>query len=304
MVPKQLRKRGVAVALVLSLMMLVVTVPAASAATTTDASVVVSADRLQTGETTTVDVVVGNVDGGVGAAEMRIAVTDPSVASIEDVSVRGGSMFTETNFADDGSSVDVEYAGANTSNSGRVTILSVTITGQTAGSTAISLGPSGGEGEIRIYDEEGSGYDLSSTADATLSVDRSGADDRSGGGDDDDGRDAPSDERSTDRADQSTDADVEGETTATTVRADATTTPADTAGKGDSAADAADGTATDAPENADDAAAATPDAADGSAESVPNASPIPFGVGGVSAWAAGAVLAALAAALFAVRRLR
>jgi hypothetical protein len=298
--------------------MLVVTVPAASAATTTDASVVVSADRLQTGETTTVDVVVGNVDGGVGAAEMRVAVTDPSVASIEDVSVRGDSMFTETNYADDGSWVDVGYAGADTSNSGRVTILTVTVTGQTAGSTAISLGPSGGEGEIRIYDEEGSGYDLSSTADATLTVDGSEAVDRSGSGDADDGRVAPSDERSADRADQSPDADVEGEATATTERADDPTTPADAAGGADSASDeqaggtaadaadgtVADGTATDAPEKADDAAAATPVAADGSAESVPNVSPIPFGVGGVSAWAVGAALAALAAALFAVRRFR
>jgi hypothetical protein len=134
-------------------------------------------------------------------------------------------MFDETNYADDGSWVDVEYAGADTSDSGRVTILTVTVTGRAAGSTAVSLGPSGGEGEIGIYDEEGSGYDLSSATDATLSVDGGGPDDRSGSDDADGGRNAPSDGRSADPSDESADGDSEDGATAVPPSADGSSTP-------------------------------------------------------------------------------
>lgn len=251
--------RVAAVAFVLCVAVSAATVGATTgAASATTVQLDASNDRVAVSETTTVRVVVDNVDGGVGAYDLVVGLSDPSVATITDVQLVGDPGLQTVNVSSNGSRARLNAALLDTDDAGTVTIAAVTLSGAAPGTTDVSVSVSA------LGAEDGSRYPVESRS-ASVTV------------------------------------------------ADATTTPADTVGGADSApdestgataADAADGTATDAPENADDAAAATPDAADGSAESVPNASPIPFGVGGVSAWAAGAVLAALAAALFAVRRLR
>jgi hypothetical protein len=217
-----------------------------------------STDRVAVSETTTVRVVVDDVDGGVGAYDLVVGLSDPSVATITDVRLVGDPGLQTVNVSSNGSRARLNAALLDTDDAGTVTIATVTLSGVAPGTTDVSLSVSA------LGAEDGSRYPVESRS-ASVTV------------------------------------------------ADATTTPADTAGGADSASDdaaggtttdAADGTVTDVPEDADDAAAATPDAADGSAESVPNVSPIPFGVGGISAWAVGAVLAALAAALFAARRIR
>jgi hypothetical protein len=84
---------------------------------------------------------VENATGGVGAAELRLTVDDPAVASIESVTVNGDPGLTEINRSADGSRVDIAYAMANTTDEGRVSLLTVTVAGEATGTTDLSISP-------------------------------------------------------------------------------------------------------------------------------------------------------------------
>lgn len=127
-------------------------------------------ERVEPGETTTVDIVVDGASGGVGAAELRVVVDDPAVATIQRVDIQGEPTVSDVTRSEDGSAVDVAYAAANTDDSGSVVALTVTIEGEASGSTGVSLAPRGTNSEVAVYDEEGAGYDLSSAGDATITV--------------------------------------------------------------------------------------------------------------------------------------
>jgi PKD repeat protein len=120
------------------------------------------------GETTTVEVVVDDASGGVGAAELRV-VTDPTVARVVDATVLG-SGGTDVERAENGSSVDVEYAFRDTADTGTVAILTVTIEGVAPGETAVRLAPSAGNDELLVFDEAGTGYTVTGSEAATVTV--------------------------------------------------------------------------------------------------------------------------------------
>ncbi|WP_435074549.1 PKD domain-containing protein [Halorubrum sp. HHNYT27] len=122
------------------------------------------------GVTATYDIVVDDADGGVGAAEVGVAVDDPGVATITDASAIDANTSEDVDIAADGSSVDLEYAFADTADTGSVTIATVELEGSGAGTANLSLEPTEGNGEVLVFDEEGLGYDVTGTNGATLDV--------------------------------------------------------------------------------------------------------------------------------------
>jgi len=141
----------------------------AAAAGQTSVSIEPVETSVDVDQSTTFEVVVDDADGGVGAAEFSVVVDDPSVATITDVTVLGSGM-TETGIAEDGSSVDVEYAFRDTDDTGSVTVAEVTIEGISDGSTGIGLAAATGNDGVLIFDEIGTGYDVTGASDATLNV--------------------------------------------------------------------------------------------------------------------------------------
>jgi hypothetical protein len=150
----------------------------ASAASTTGLTVSITDDddTIAPGETTTVEIAVANADGGVGAAEFRVAVDNANIVRIVGVTVAGSGQVKETT-ADDGSWIDVEYAFADTADTGSVVVAEVTVEGASAGTTDVTLEPAEGNDATVVYDEGGDGYDVTGTNDVRLTV----------GDDDDDG---------------------------------------------------------------------------------------------------------------------
>jgi len=93
------------------------------------------------GETTTYDVVVESTDGGVGAYDFTVTVDNPAVASVTDIELFGNpsDQTKDVTIAEDGSTASAVAALANTSDTGQVTIATVTVTGDAAGETDLSL---------------------------------------------------------------------------------------------------------------------------------------------------------------------
>ena len=114
--------------------------------------------------TVTYDLVVNNADGGVGAYEYTIEVSDSSVAEITDISLGGNPSHTDVNIADDGSSVSVAAALADTADTGSVTIATVTVQGQSAGDVDITANIAD------LGDETGDTYSVTGVSNGTLTV--------------------------------------------------------------------------------------------------------------------------------------
>jgi len=176
--------RTVVAVAVLSGALLVGTAATASAAGSTSLFVEPTATDIEPGQTTTVDVVVGDASGGVGAAELRLSVTDPSVASIVNVSVHGGPGFSDTNYAGSDGWVDIAYATADTTDSGAVTILTATVEGDAAGTTTVTVDPRAANDAVYGYDERGNGYDIGDIYGSTVTVGGGSDQSSSGTGDD------------------------------------------------------------------------------------------------------------------------
>ena len=137
-------------------------------ATASETSVSLSPESSEAvvGDTETYDVVVDNADGGVGAYELTVSLDDSSVASVTDLELGGGPDAKTQNvtFADDGSSVTVSAALANTSDTGSVTISSVTVEGVAEGSSDLSVDVQA------LGDEEGDSYTVTDENGASISV--------------------------------------------------------------------------------------------------------------------------------------
>ncbi len=160
-------RRLIVAVVALSLVVPAAAAPAAAAGATS-VSIAPTDASVDVGESTTFEVVVDDAQGGVGAAEIGVAV-DGGVAEITGVEVLGsGSQAVD--IADDGSSVDVEYAFRDTADSGSVTVAEVTVEGVSDGETDVSLEAAVGNDGVLIFDETGTGYDVTGTNDATLSV--------------------------------------------------------------------------------------------------------------------------------------
>jgi hypothetical protein len=115
------------------------------------------------GDTTTVDVVVDSAAGGVGAYNVEVGLSDPSVASITDVEFGGDPGLTETP-VDTDSTVTARAALADTDQSGAVTILTVTVEGVADGTTDVTVDVNA------LGTEAGVNYAVPQTTGATLTV--------------------------------------------------------------------------------------------------------------------------------------
>jgi hypothetical protein len=188
--PKAKSARSIGSALLAGLVALAVVsstfavVGAAAGETTLDLTT--TDDRIATGETTTYDVAVASADGGVGAYELEVELGDATVGSVVNVEPHGDPGWTDIEIADDGSRASITAAGADTDQTGAVTIVSVTVQGDDAGSTGLDLVVDA------LGDEQGDGYDVQAANGAELSVYEPDRDDD----DDDDGSDETADESS------------------------------------------------------------------------------------------------------------
>jgi PKD repeat protein len=117
-------------------------------------------------DTTTYDVVVDNAQGGVGAYTATLSLGDSSVGSITDVELKGDPATGTTNvdIADDGSSVTIDAALMNTADTGSVTVATVTVAGDAAGSTDLSVSVDA------LGDEDANAYSVAGTNGASLTV--------------------------------------------------------------------------------------------------------------------------------------
>ncbi|AZH25271.1 hypothetical protein [Haloplanus aerogenes] len=129
--------RRLAAVVLVTLVVAVATVGAAGATTVR----LSSADDVSVSETTTVDVVVNDADSGVGAYNVTVALTNPSIASITDVELLGNpsDRTSRVERAADGSSVTMVAALMDTADTGTVTIARVTLRADGTGSTGLDL---------------------------------------------------------------------------------------------------------------------------------------------------------------------
>jgi len=141
--------------------------PASSPDKETTVSLQPAEQTTAVGSSATYDVVVDNAQGGVGAGEIRVSVDDPSVATITDaeLSLTAGLSQELTD-----SYVEFDYFGADTDDTGSVVVATVTLEGASAGSTGLSIEPAAGNSEVLVFDEDGTGYDVTGTNGATLDV--------------------------------------------------------------------------------------------------------------------------------------
>ncbi|WP_336023211.1 hypothetical protein [Halobellus salinisoli] len=156
------RNRFAACALAL-VVILAGAVSVAAAADTTDLGVSPEADTLDSGATTEVDVIVENADDGVGAINATVTLSNPDVASIEDVTIHGDPGLDNVTERDDG--VDVSAALVDTDDTGRVTVLTLVVRGESAGETAIDVNMRA------LGDEDGAAYTVADAERPTLTVD-------------------------------------------------------------------------------------------------------------------------------------
>ena len=147
---------------VMTLLLGAVAVPAAGAGQT-GVRLVADTDEVPVDGTTTVAVVVTDVDGGVGAYNVTVSL-DTEHARITNASAAGGTGFERNLIADDGSSVRMVAALLNTTDTGSATIATVTIEGTAAGRSDLTLDV----GELG--DEQGATYKVGDTTGVSLSV--------------------------------------------------------------------------------------------------------------------------------------
>ena len=135
-----------------------------SAESDTQVSLQPASETVSVGGTVTYDLVVENVDGGVGAYSFDINSSDANVATITDVSLGGDPGIRDVSYADDGNGVSVVASLANTADTGSVTIATVTVEGQSAGDVDIIADVAD------LGDETGSPYQIASVSNASLTV--------------------------------------------------------------------------------------------------------------------------------------
>lgn len=182
-------KRALVVTLQLAVMatvLLATGVPAVSAAGFTDVSLESPGSSVPAGETVTVDLVVSNADNGVGAFVADIGIGNPDAASITDIQFHGDPSLSDAVVSSDGNAAHLEAVLMDTSDTGGVTIATVTIHTDAPIETRvdISVDP--------LADEEGNKYQVSTSGTVLQVTD-----------------DDTSDEASTDRSVSPSDIDVD-----------------------------------------------------------------------------------------------
>ncbi|WP_135855057.1 dockerin type I domain-containing protein [Halorussus salinus] len=117
-------------------------------------------------QTTTFDVVVTDVDGGIGVYDLTVSLDDTNVGTITDATVvnSGSSALSDVQVADDGASATLEVVLADTADTGAVTVAIVTVETANEGTTDLNLDVA------ELGTEGGSAYEVTATDGATLEV--------------------------------------------------------------------------------------------------------------------------------------
>lgn len=125
-----------------------------------------SSQLLAPGQTSTYDVVVADVDGGVGAYELSVGIDEPSVGVITDISPADTTDMTlsDVEIADDGSSATIGAALLDTADDGSVTVAEITVEAVDEGTADVTLAVP------TLATENGTKYQLTAIDDATLQV--------------------------------------------------------------------------------------------------------------------------------------
>lgn len=137
-------------------------VPTAVAAGSTGVAVTPAETTAATGDQVNVDIVVDDADGGVGAWEATVNLTDGTVADIVDVRLHGNPELRTVKIADDDDSVYFDSALADTNDTGRVAIATITIAVTDSGRTPVDLRVEA------LGDEQGESYSITRTVDGTV----------------------------------------------------------------------------------------------------------------------------------------
>lgn len=157
------RRLAVVLAVVALLAMIVATIALpAAAAGQTGVRLVPETDQLSVGQTTTVEVVATNADGGVGAYNATVSLDD-EYATITNASA-GNARLKRIAVADDGSSAHLAVALLDTPDQGPVTIATITVEGTATGASDLS---------VRVHalgDEQGRNYQVAETEGVSLRV--------------------------------------------------------------------------------------------------------------------------------------
>jgi len=119
---------------------------------------------IENGSMTTLDLVVTNTEGGVGAFDISISITDNSVVGIENHTVSGNPALANAEYQNDNTSLRVTASGLNTIDRGEVTIVQVTIRGTHVGTTQVNMSVTA------LGNESGDRYDIGEVRPATVSV--------------------------------------------------------------------------------------------------------------------------------------
>jgi hypothetical protein len=139
----------------------------ASAAGSTTISLSPDEQQVDTGETTTYEVVVENTDNGIGTTDANVTLTTPSVGEITDLTIAGEPANKNIEITDGGASVSFDaiyFGNALADDPDGVTIATVTVEGTGAGSSDLSLDVT------EISDSSGEVYDVTGTEGASLAV--------------------------------------------------------------------------------------------------------------------------------------
>lgn len=120
--------------------------------------------QLVSEDTATFDVVVDNATNGVGAWELTVTQTGDDVVNITDVSLSGDPFQQTVTIGPDNNSVYADAAGADTNDTGSVTIGTVTVASDKSGSSALDLDVTS------LGTEAGFNYDVTNTENANLST--------------------------------------------------------------------------------------------------------------------------------------
>ena len=116
------------------------------------------------GATRTLDIVVSEADGGVGAVSGEIAVAESEYAEVVDLELQGDPGLQNVTVADTGDRVTFEGALMDTTQTGAVTVGEVTVRGRLEGTTDLALSIDS------LGDEAGEPYDVGGTPDTALTV--------------------------------------------------------------------------------------------------------------------------------------
>lgn len=158
---------------VVTIAMLVMAVPLLAAgpamvsaqdAGTTSVSLETERTTIDQGTTSTFDIVVDSVYGGVGAVDGTVELGNNDVGTITEISVDSSAELVETNISDDGGSAEFRGALMDTQDSGSVTVATVTVRGAAAGTTDVLLSID------TVSDEAGTPYQTGATPDSSLTV--------------------------------------------------------------------------------------------------------------------------------------